>query len=575
MNHKLKFVAIYLTVLIIILSSICVILYSMYVQNLYQEKISHLLNQAQVLSKVSLYYLEDEKGIESFTREWSAGLGFPVIVVKGNNNKHTSIYEGTDLLNTRELVRAFQGIISYDIRYNTFLNSKTIFVASPIFDIDDYLVGAIQIVFPVKKLQPQIELFKQAMYRVFFIGLLLAILIYVVIGSVYQKYFEKYKNTIKAIIVENKKEGIASLEKVFFERADTSIYQTYKMVENLRNSLYNEKVKFDTLLNKLKIGIIVTDINRNVLFINNEAEKMLGIVGEISIGMSLIKVSRDFKIDELTQFTIIKQTENIDIIDKYGKERKYLKIITSPISDGVLIVLQDLTESKNVENMRRDFISNVSHELRTPLASIKVLVENMIEGAIENYQLSLDFLNRIESEVDKLTQLVNELSELSRLESGNVKFDFTWLNAGEVIKRTVERMKPMSERANISLGFNLPEDLPLVWGDDAQLELVLVNLIHNAIKFTTSGGSVLINAYSDDSFTFFSVVDTGVGIPQEDLSRIFERFYKVDRSRSGEGTGLGLAIARHIIHSHGGKIWAHSEEGKGSIFTFTLKRSKN
>ncbi|MBT9165137.1 MAG: Sensor histidine kinase WalK [candidate division WS2 bacterium] len=569
MNYK--FIVIYLSVLILIFASISLILFTLSVYNLNRKEINRLVKQAQVLSGFSLSYLEDEKDIESFTRQWSAGLGYPVIVVRSNNNNSASIYDGTDLLDTRELIRAFQGINSYDIRFSTFLNSKAIFVASPIINEDGYPVGALQIVFPAVKLQPQIDLFKQTMYRVFLIGLLLGIIIFVVLGSVYQKQLEKYKNNIKSMFVENKKEGTTSSAGGLLEKSDTSIYQ---MIENLKSSLYHEKAKFDNLLNRLGIGIIMTDIHRNVLFINNEAEKVFGIAGETRMGMSLIKASRNFKIDKLTELAITQQAENIGIIDKYGKEKKFLKIIASPISDGVLIVLQDLTDSKNVENMRRDFISNVSHELRTPLASIKVLIENLLEGAIEDQQLTMDFLNRIENEVDKLIQLVNELVELSRLESGKVKFDFSWLNVGDIVRRTLERMKPMAERANVSLSHNLPEELPMVWGDVDQLELVLVNLIHNSIKFTVSGGSVFVEGYSDDSFAYISIIDTGVGIPQEELSRIFERFYKVDRSRSGEGTGLGLAIARHIIHAHGGKIWAQSEEGKGSIFTFTLKRSK-
>lgn len=573
MNYRFKFIIIYLSVLFLIFSSISLILYALLVRNLYQVEINRLVNQAQVLSRVSLSYLEEKTDIESFTREWSAGLGYPVIVLRSNDNNSTSIYNSTDLLDTRELIRAFQGINSYDIRFSTFLNSKAIFVGTPIIDEDGYLVGALQIVCPMIKLQPQIDLIKQTMYRVFLIGLLLGILILVVLGSVYQKQFEKYKNKINSLFVENNKEGITSSAGGLLEKSDTSIYQIYNLVENLKSSLYHEKARFENLLNRLGIGIIVTDIHKNVLFINNEAEKAFGIKGETRTGMSLIKVSRNFKIDELTELAISQQAENIGIIDKYGKEKKFLKIIASPISDGVLIVLQDLTDSKNVENMRRDFISNVSHELRTPLASIKVLIENLLEGAIEDQRLATDFLNRIENEVDKLAQLVNELVELSRLESGKVKFDFSRLNVGDIIRRTVERMKPMADRANISLDHDLPVNLPMVWGDDDQLELVLVNLIHNSIKFTDSGGSVLIEGYSDDSFVYISIIDTGVGVPQEELSRIFERFYKVDRSRSGEGSGLGLAIARHIIHTHGGKIWAQSEEDKGSTFTFTLKRS--
>jgi two-component system phosphate regulon sensor histidine kinase PhoR len=220
--------------------------------------------------------------------------------------------------------------------------------------------------------------------------------------------------------------------------------------------------------------------------------------------------------------------------------------------------------------VRRDFISNVSHELRTPLASLRALTETLQDGALEDPQAAHRFIARIQTEVDALSQMAAELLELTRIESGQVPLEFTTVAPKTLIESAVDRMRAQTERAGLSLQVEIPPTLSDVRADIRRLEQVLVNLIHNSVKFTSPGGTVTLFAAVELGFVRFAVRDTGVGIPADDLLRIFERFYRVDRSRSGGGTGLGLSIARHIVEAHGGKIWAESEEGRGSTFYFTI-----
>jgi two-component system phosphate regulon sensor histidine kinase PhoR len=166
--------------------------------------------------------------------------------------------------------------------------------------------------------------------------------------------------------------------------------------------------------------------------------------------------------------------------------------------------------------------------------------------------------------------MVQELGELSRIESGEAPLQKRGINIADAIEHAVDRLKAQSDRAGLKLDIAIPPSLPKVMADEARVEQVLVNLIHNAIKFTPSGGRINISAKARDSDILVSVTDTGIGIPADDLPRIFERFYKADKSRSGGGTGLGLAIAKHIVEAHGGRIWVESVEGKGSTFSFTL-----
>jgi two-component system phosphate regulon sensor histidine kinase PhoR len=237
---------------------------------------------------------------------------------------------------------------------------------------------------------------------------------------------------------------------------------------------------------------------------------------------------------------------------------------------GYLVILQDLTRIRRLETVRRDFISNISHELRTPLAGLKALVDTLRGGAIKDPPAAKRFLKRMDSEVDSLTQLVQELLELSRVESGQAPLHIEATPAVQVIVPPSDRLRPQAERAGLDFAIILPPQLPLVMADAERMQMVVTNLIHNAVKFTPPGGKVAVTAESDGNEVVFSVSDTGVGIPTEDLPRIFERFYKADRARSGGGTGLGLAIAKHLVEGHGGRIWAESIEGQGSTFFFTL-----
>jgi two-component system phosphate regulon sensor histidine kinase PhoR len=235
-----------------------------------------------------------------------------------------------------------------------------------------------------------------------------------------------------------------------------------------------------------------------------------------------------------------------------------------------------------LDSVRRDFISNISHELRTPLASLKALVDTLRDGALEDPPAAQRFLNRIETEVDALTQMVQELLELSRIESGQVPLSLVPTPVAEVVIPPIERLRPQAQRANLRLGVDLSPALPHVLADTERVQQVVTNLVHNAIKFTRPGGQVRVRAYVEvgdglspgaerhGPMVVVEVADTGVGIPIDDVPRIFERFYKADRARSGGGTGLGLAIAKHVVQGHGGHIWAESIEGQGSTFFFSL-----
>jgi two-component system phosphate regulon sensor histidine kinase PhoR len=199
-------------------------------------------------------------------------------------------------------------------------------------------------------------------------------------------------------------------------------------------------------------------------------------------------------------------------------------------------------------------------------------VETLRDTALDDPPAARRFLDRADHEVDALTQMVHELLELSRIESGKVPLRLAPTALADVVLPQVDRLRPQAERNNLSLEIDLPADLPLVLIDGLRIQQVVGNLMHNAIKFTPEGGAISVTAEVEEggADVIVAVKDSGVGIPAGELDRIFERFYKADRARSGGGTGLGLAISRHLVQAHGGRIWARSKEGKGSTFYFTL-----
>ncbi|MDQ2903679.1 MAG: ATP-binding protein [Chloroflexota bacterium] len=244
------------------------------------------------------------------------------------------------------------------------------------------------------------------------------------------------------------------------------------------------------------------------------------------------------------------------------------------------VAIEDLSELRRLERVRRDFIANVSHELRTPLASIRLLTETLEDAIDTDPDKAQTFVEKIEVEVHYLSGLVADLLELSRIESGQLPMAIEPMEAEQLVWEAMARLLSQAQRHRVKLGTEIHDGRTRVAADSRQIGRVLVNLLHNAIKFTPSGGEVILGTMllSDGKTQRFFVRDTGVGIPAEDLPRIFERFYKVDRARSkvdyigggGRGSGLGLAIARHVVEAHGGRITAESNIEQGSTFAFTL-----
>ncbi len=332
-----------------------------------------------------------------------------------------------------------------------------------------------------------------------------------------------------------------------------------------------ERDRMEVIFSHMGDSILVVDGNSIVTTLNRAAEKVFQVSREQAIGRHFIEVVRDYEIDTLLQRCLTAKEQQKGLVGVSPK-KQLLGVIATPFrgDSGCVVLIQDLTELRRLETVRRDFISNLSHELRTPITSLKALTETLHEGAIDQPSVARDFVSKMNVEVDRLAQMVQEMGDLSRIESGESPLQKSPVNIADVATSAVERLKAQSERAGLRLETRIASDLPRASVDEGRIEQVLVNLIHNAIKFTPPGGRIDITAKVDGDMLVVSVSDTGVGISTDDLPRVFERFYKADRARAGGGTGLGLAIAKHVVEAHGGRIWVESVEGRGATFSFSI-----
>ena len=313
--------------------------------------------------------------------------------------------------------------------------------------------------------------------------------------------------------------------------------------------------------------LLVLDADGFITRVNTRAREKLG---EALLGLTVIEATRSHEVDDVAQHTLT--TRQIEERPVTWNARPYFARAVPIGANGAVLALEDQTDRLRSDRIRRDFVANVSHELRTPLASVRLLIETLLNGALDDPETATRMLQQMLGEIDSITQLAQELLDLSLIESGQMPMQVARVSLHEVVEDQIIHYETLAQQKHLTVEDEVPIELA-VEVDRKMIGRVLGNLIHNAIKFTPDRGRISIVAVSSGDKITVSVADSGVGIPQEDLPRIFERFYKVDRARGKSGTGLGLAIARHVVEAHGGRIWAESVEGKGATFFFTLPGS--
>jgi two-component system phosphate regulon sensor histidine kinase PhoR len=466
-----------------------------------------------------------------------------------------------------EIVDALATGVGESTRYSATLGQRMLYVAVPI-SYQDEVLGVARVSLPlttVEDLERQVTL-------IIVIAMAIAMALVVLAAWVTSRITTR---PIRKLTAASKRIASGKLgQKLTIEARDEVGELTHAFNEmsaktkELVEMISEDRTRLATVLDNMTDGVIMVDTEGNVSLANKAAEKLFSI--REAKNEPLIEAVRDHEVDELLKLCLrTAQTQATQYESSVSKG--YLRVVAIPIAHtGVLLLFQDLTELRSLQTTRRELIGNISHEFRTPLAGIKAMVETLSGGAIDDKEAAKDFLIRIDSEVDRLTQLVEELTELSRIETGKAELKKEPIDLNKLVEEVIAQLSPQAERQQLSVSREFATNLPSVPADKDRVRQVITNLVHNAIKFTPAGGRITITSRAHEGSAVVHIADTGIGIPEEDLPRVFERFYKGDKARAGGGTGMGLAIAKHVIQAHGGNIWVRSEEGKGSTFAFSL-----
>jgi two-component system phosphate regulon sensor histidine kinase PhoR len=358
------------------------------------------------------------------------------------------------------------------------------------------------------------------------------------------------------------------------ERLRAQLDEALRVSGEQRRLAEAEREQLHRILEHLSDGIVIIDAQGKVKLLNRVAHELLGTARSRAIDRPYPEVLRDYELDELVRAAAAGAASPPSRFVELGHPRRTVQALASslpgPSGPLVTLILRDITELRRTEAIRRDFIANVSHDLRTPLAGLQALVETLLDGALEDPVVARDFLNRIAAEVDHLTRLVTQLLELTRAEAGQLPLHRVPTDLAALIAQALARFEPRARAKELELETRLPSALPTIVCDPERIGQVLSNLLDNAIKFTPPGGRITVSVEATENAVRVAVSDTGPGIPSDDLDRIFERFYKGDRSRSASGSGLGLAIVKHLVQLHGGTVWAESPPRSGATIGFTL-----
>jgi len=527
--------------------------------------------QAQELDKIA-----DKIGKDLDLRVTIIGLDGTVLGDSELDSRQLA--EAENHLYRPEVQQALRSGVGESSRFSTTVKKDMVYIASVLEAKEKG--GIIRLSMPLSEIDLILNNLKRLLVTSVLLAFILAIITSFVASVVISKPIKEMSSMAKAIaggdfskrVSISAKDEIGDLAKAFNFMTE----QIRTRIEEVTSS----KSRFEAVLLSMFEGIMVVDIKGTILLMNQPLKDFL-LVKENPVGKKPLEIVRNIEIQEIADNSLrLKRGVESREISVFLPEEKILLLHATPIirdgkTEGAVLVFHDITELRRLERVRQDFVANVSHELRTPVASIKGYAETLLEGALEDKENAEDFLKIIYSDSDRLARLIDDLLDLSKIESGKLKLTLKPTALEPIIKRVVYGLNKQAKDKSIKIQIDTPLDLPDILADETRVAQVLLNLIDNAIKYTESKGLITISAKEKDKFVQINVSDTGVGIPEKDIPRLFERFYRVDKVRSRElgGTGLGLSIVKHIVQAHGGQVSVQSVLGQGCTFSFTIPKA--
>jgi two-component system phosphate regulon sensor histidine kinase PhoR len=537
---------------------------------------TQLENEARITAEASLPVFLQGGDFDTLAKKLGSEINARVTIIALNGTVLGDSHEDPATMENHatrpEVMDALASGLGESTRYSTTLSEQMMYVAVPVKN-QATVMGVARVALPLLAVASSVNRVTLIIILAIVVTAVLVIVAAVFIGR-------RTTRPLREITKASRRIASGELEQIIPVRSKDEtgqLAQAFNEMSSNVNKLVGdisvEKTKLQTVLANMADGVIMTDVEGNIILANGTTERLFNFREKDAINKPLIEAVHDHEADEILKSCLSTgQTQTGQFESAISK--RFLRAIGIPIVEGkltgALLLFQDLTEVRNLQTMRRELVGNISHELRTPIAGIKAMVETLRGGAIDDKEAATDFLTRIDSEVDRLTQMVSELTELSRIETGRAELRMSPVNLNLLVDDVVTRLNTLAQRQQVTITATLSADLPIIKADNDRIRQTLTNLVHNAIKFNHPGGKVTVSTRVDGESVTVSVSDTGTGISKEDLPHVFERFYKADKARPTGGSGLGLAIAKHVVQAHGGSIWAQSEEGKGSTFSFSL-----
>ena len=554
----------------------------------FEESISQRIDLVEYSIREEFLKEQDEKALEkslnSILREFSGGDINEIRVIDNRNRiLATSDSDNQSLIGQKsndDIVRkAISTQTPHDIIALDQDSLNRVWVlATPILDKvgpNGEIIGAIYIESDIEKIFKQLN----EINRIFAVGTVMALVITAILGILVARTITRPISDMRRQAQAMTKGNFARKVRVY---GTDEIGQLAIAFNNLTNRLQEsqstteaERRKLASVLSNMTDGVIATDRKGRIILINDPALSLLHVTRETTLNRpiaSVLGIEQEYSFEDL-----IYMQDSVNLNFSTSDVPYILRANFSVIQketgfvNGLITVLHDITEQEKIDMERREFVANVSHELRTPLTTMRSYLEALADGAWQDENIAPHFLNVTQTETERMIRLVNDLLQLSKMDSREYELNFEFVEFNKFFERIIDRFE-MSKSQNVEFIRLLPETSYFVEVDTDKLTQVIDNIISNALKYSPDGGNIRFGFTVHDNMLKVMISDDGIGIPKENVGRIFDRFYRVDRARARSmgGTGLGLAIAREMIEAHGGKIWAESEEGVGTTIFFTL-----
>ncbi|RRN75107.1 cell wall metabolism sensor histidine kinase WalK [Peribacillus simplex] len=461
---------------------------------------------------------------------------------------------------------------------DVFRDQKTgrrLWVLSTPIEANGEVIGAVYVIAEMENVFEQMD----EINGIFMTGTAIALVITAILGILLARTITRPMSDMRKQALVMAKGNFSRKVRVYGDDEIGQLAVTFnnltKKLQESQSSTEGERRKLSSVLSNMTDGVISTDRRGRVNLINEPAAQLLNVSRETVMNQPIIEVlglEEEFKFEDL-----LEERESV-ILDYSKKNRPFIlrgnfSVIQKETGfvNGLITVLHDITEQEKIEGERREFVANVSHELRTPLTTMRSYLEALAEGAWKDEEIAPSFLSVTQNETERMIRLVNDLLQLSKMDSKDYRLKTGWVNFNKFYDHIIDRFE-MTKNDDITFKRDLPKEAYFVDIDEDKITQVLYNVISNSLKYSPEGGQVTFRVRASDGFIVVSITDQGVGIPKNVIDKIFDRFYRVDKARSRNlgGTGLGLAIAKEMVVAHGGKIWAESVDGKGTTVFFTL-----